>query len=206
MNNVSMKGKSLEEAIRSAAEVFGVGEDKISYRVIHEGKAGVLGVFGGEEAEIEAWIKKSKANYANDVMQEILNKMGLLAIADIARDDEEGIEINIKGEDLGQIIGKDGLTLMAMQTVMSSILRREYGEKANISIDAGGYKEKQKMALERLAQSAADDVISSGQEKVLPPMTAGERRIVHIYLKNNGKLKTESQGEGRDRRLIISLK
>ncbi|MEE8638435.1 MAG: R3H domain-containing nucleic acid-binding protein, partial [Candidatus Margulisiibacteriota bacterium] len=73
-----------------------------------------------------------------------------------------------------------------------------------VSVDAGGYKVKRRQALERLAKEAADEVARTGEEKVLPHMGAGDRRIIHLCLQGDPKITTYSKGEGRERRLVIA--
>lgn len=206
MNKIRMKGKEVNEAVESAAKVLGISEDKVQFRVISEGKPGMLGVFGGEEAEVEAWVAAMPSEAAKDALQEILNKLGLLAIAEIVAAVDDDVELNIKGEELGQVIGKDGLTLISLQTILSAMMSHSYQKKIRVFVDAGGYRDRQKKALERLAKDAADDVERTGQEKTLPPMSAADRRIIHISLKERDKITTYSVGEGADRRLIISPK
>ena len=75
-----------------------------------------------------------------------------------------------------------------------------------LGVDAGGYKSKREEVLVKLAKDAAKDVVDSGIEKNLPPMTAGERRAVHLALQENPSIKTFSRGEGVDRRLVIAPK
>ena len=165
-----------------------------------------MGIIGTKETEIEAWKKISLEEEAKEMMQEILNQMHLMAIAE-ARTGEQGeILIDVKGEDLGQIIGKDGATLNAMQILISTALSRKQGRRVKTYIDAGGYKQKQAKAIERLAMKAAEDVEKTKKEKILPPMSAAERRIVHMALKDNTSITTHSEGQGKDRRLIISPK
>ncbi|MFA4967250.1 MAG: RNA-binding cell elongation regulator Jag/EloR, partial [Candidatus Margulisiibacteriota bacterium] len=182
MNKIKMNGKDVNEAVESAAKVLGKSKDEVQYRVIREGKPGMLGVFGGEEAEIEAWAKTTPGENAKEALQEIINKLGLLAIVELKAEEEEAASLNIKGEDLGQIIGKEGATLMALQVLVSSIVSRTFEKKMRVYVDAGGYRERQEQAIERLAIEAAKDVEKSGLEKVLPPMSAADRRIVHLCL------------------------
>jgi spoIIIJ-associated protein len=206
MKKIKMKGKEVAEALAGAAKVLGKMTDQLEYKVLNEGRPGVLGVFGGEEAEIEAWEKIPPAQEAQDVLQEIINKIGLMAISEIKKDAGDEVEINIKGEELGQAIGKEGATLMALQTIVSSMVSNAYGRKIRVYIDAGGYRERHEQALARLASEAAKDVIESGKEKALPPMSAADRRIIHMSLAENDKVQTYSEGEGAERRLIIAPK
>ena len=206
MKKLSMKGKDVKEAIAAAAKVLGENEENIGYRVIGEGRPGVLGVFGGEEAEIEAWKKSAPGEEAKAVLQEIVDKIGLMAIAELVAEREGEIELNIKGAELGQVIGKEGATLKAIQTIIGAMVSHEFKAKIRVYVDAGGYKERQEKALERLAIEAAKDVEESGKEKVLPPMAASDRRIIHISLKDSNSVQTFSKGEGSDRRVVIAPK
>jgi spoIIIJ-associated protein len=137
------------------------------------------------------------------LLQEILDKMAFMAVAE-ACEVEGGVEINIKGEDMGRIIGKEGATLKALEILVRTILGRLYGERVQVSIDAGEYKLKRKKALERLAKEAADEVARSGEERILPHMSAGDRRIIHLFLQSMPEVTSFSKGEGRERRLIIA--
>jgi spoIIIJ-associated protein len=132
--------------------------------------------------------------------------MGFMAISEIKKDEGDEVGLNIKGEELGQAIGKDGATLQSIQTVLSAMVCNAFGRKIRINLDAGGYREKQEQALIRLAKEAAKDVEETGQEKELPPMSAADRRVIHMSLAENEKVQTFSEGEGSDRRLIIAPK
>lgn len=204
MDTIKVKGKNLEEAIEGASKILGVTKEEMDHKVIDEGKPGMLNIIGGKETEIEAWKRISLDGEAKDMMQEILNRMGLLAVAEAKTGEQGEILLDVKGEDLGQIIGKDGATLNALQILISTALSRRQNRRVRVYIDAGGYKEKQMKAIERIAKGAAKDVESTGQEKILPPMSAAERRIVHMALKENKNVQTHSEGEGKNRRLIIS--
>jgi len=203
MKRLRMKGKTVDEAVGAALEVLGGKKENARISVLSEGKSGVLGMIGGEEAEVEVALRETLEQDAKQVLQEILDKMKFLALVE-GRQVEEGVELEIKGEDMGRIIGKEGATLKAMETLVRSVVGRLYGERVRISIDAAGYKDKRKKALERLAREAAEEVAKSGEEKALPPMSAADRRIIHMCLKEGFGVTTFSRGEGRDRRLVIS--
>lgn len=206
MKNIRTKGKTVEEAVLAGAQILGVERANVEYRIINEGKSGVLGVFGGEEAEVEVREKMPKAELAKEMLQEVLNRMGAMAISEIQEETEGDIILNIKGEDLGRIIGKDGETLKALQNIVTAMMSHEFAEKVRVYLDAGGYRERHNKALERLALECVKDVEETGGEKVLPPMSAADRRVIHVFLKENDKVKTFSRGEGAERRLIIAPK
>jgi len=206
MKKIRIKGKSVDDAVENGLKILGLSKDEANVITVVEGKPGVLGVFGGEEAEVEIRQKMTYAEDAKEVLQEILNKLGLIAVSDIVSMDGLYVNLEVKGEDLGKVIGKDGAMLSSLQLLISSIVGRDFNERVRVNIDAGGYKSKQEQALCRLAQEAADDVAQSGTEKILPPMSANERRIIHAHLQSNASVKTFSQGEGADRRLVIAPK
>jgi spoIIIJ-associated protein len=140
---------------------------------------------------------------AKQVLQEILDKMQFLAIVE-AKMEGERVLLNIKGEDLGRIIGKEGASLHAFEILVSSIMSRIYDEPVKIDIDAADYRAKRKAAVERLANDVVEEVLSTGKPKEMRQLDARDRRIVHMHLKDNQSVKTESTGQGRDRKLIIS--
>jgi spoIIIJ-associated protein len=198
-----MKGKSVEAATKAALEVLKGEEKDARVVVLTEGKPGMLGMLGGEEAEVEVTLKEGVEADANQLLQDILDRMKFMAVSD-AKKTEGGVELSIKGEDMGRIIGKEGATLKSLEMIISAALRRLYAERVRVSIDADGYKDKRKKALERLARDVAEEVAKSGKEKTLPPMNAADRRIIHLCLQEHKEVATESKGEGRERRLVVS--
>ncbi|MBU1026351.1 MAG: KH domain-containing protein [Candidatus Margulisbacteria bacterium] len=204
MKKIRMKGKTVETAVKAALEVLGGEREKAKITVISEGKAAMLGMIGGEEAEVEVVLLGDAVEDAKSVLQEILDKMSFLAIVEGSLGEGEVVELGVKGEDMGRIIGKEGAMLRSLEIIVSSILGKAKGDRVRVSIDAGEYKIKRKKALERLAKDAADEVKKSGYEKTLPPMSAADRRIIHMSLQGTAGITTYSKGEGRDRRLVIA--
>jgi spoIIIJ-associated protein len=206
MKKARFKARSVEAAVKGALEILGVDKENANIRVISEGKPGVLGVIGGEDAEVEVSEKMSLAEVGRAVLQEILDKMEVMAIVEIVESPEDRIGLNIKGEGMGRIIGKEGATLQALQTIIGSILSKEAGGAVRVDLDADGYRKKHEDALRRIAINAAKDVEKSKQEKVLPEMSANDRRIIHTALKDYKGVQTFSKGEGKERRLVIAPK
>jgi len=111
--------------------------------------------------------------------------------------------IVLKTEQPGSLIGYHGNTLSGMQTFISQHLRSKTGEWINLSLDVNDYKERREQNIKSLADDTVERVLSTGQAHILPPMTAFERRVVHLYLAEHPDVSTESQGEGRQRSVII---
>jgi len=203
MKKLRMKGKSVDDAVKMALEVLGAKKEDAVVSVISEGKTGMLGMIGGEEAEVEVTVRGSLEEDAKQLLQDLLDRMMFVAVVD-SRLEDDRVVLDIKGDDMGRIIGKEGATLKAMETLINAMLGRMLGERVRVNIDAAGYRDKRRKALERLAKDAADEVSKSGGEKVLPPMNAADRRIIHLCLKDIPGVTTFSKGEGRERRLVIA--
>lgn len=206
MKKIRIKGKSVDDAVEDGLKILGLSKEDTSILVLFEGRPGVLGVFGGEDAEVEIKQKMTCGEDAKEILQEIINRLELMAVCDVLTEGDRFVNLEIKGEDLGKIIGKEGAMLQALQILVSSMVGRDFNERIRVNIDAGGYKSKQDQALCRLAKEAASDVAQSGVEKVLPPMSSKDRRVIHEFLQSDSGVQTFSRGEGSDRRLVIAPK
>ena len=113
------------------------------------------------------------------------------------------IPINLELEDPQILIGEGGQTLAEIQHLLKAILRRKIQEPFFIDLDISGYKKKKFEYLKELARSAADEVTITKKEKVLSPMPAYERRIIHLELAGRSDITTESIGQEPERRVVI---
>ncbi|MBN3033109.1 MAG: KH domain-containing protein [Candidatus Saganbacteria bacterium] len=206
MKSVKMKGKNVDEATEAALAVLGISKDQAVVRTINEGKPGVMGLLGGEEAEVEVIVKEGGGEEARQTLQNILDKMGLLAVAEITGEAEGEAKLAVKGEDMGRIIGKEGAMLKSLELVVGSIVRKIVGAPVRVRIDAGGYMEKREKVLQKLAAEVAEEVEKSGRERVLPYMEASDRRVIHLFIQDKTNLKSYSVGEGKERRMVIAPK
>jgi len=206
MKSIKMKGKTVDEATKVALGVLKVGINDVNVRVIGEGKPAMMGILGGEEAEIEMTVKGSSKDEAQQILQTILDKMGFMAIVDAEEREEGAVLLSVKGEDMGRIIGKEGAMLKSLEVIANAMVWKITGQRTRINIDAGGYKEKREKVLEKLAAEIAEEVEQTGKERVMPFMSAADRRVIHMYIKNNPKITSFSKGEGKDRRMVIAPK
>ncbi|GAB4495167.1 MAG: KH domain-containing protein [Anaerolineales bacterium] len=110
---------------------------------------------------------------------------------------------DITGPDLSILIGRQSQTLQALQYITSLILGKELERNVPLIVDVQGYRTRRKAQLERLAQRMAEQVARTGRSQSLEPMTASERRIVHMVLRNHPKVYTESTGEDPQRKVMI---
>jgi spoIIIJ-associated protein len=119
--------------------------------------------------------------------------------------DEEMIEVQIVGDDLGLLIGPKGQTLIAVQELARTVVQRraEGNPRGRFRIDVGGYRQRRREALERFTQTVADEVKASGVQKALEPMNASDRKVVHDTVNEIDGVETTSEGEEPRRRVVI---
>jgi spoIIIJ-associated protein len=113
------------------------------------------------------------------------------------------VALNIIGDDLGILIGRRGQTLSSLQYLVYLMLSHQTKARVPLVIDVDGYRERRAEALRRLALHMSEQVSSTGQSVTLEPMSAGERRIIHLALQDNPGVSTQSIGEGEERRVTI---
>ncbi len=159
---------------------------------------------GGNPPELEA--------VSTDVVSTLLDKMGLIAAVEVA--DRGGkvdpvsrevapLVLNVVGDDLGVLIGRRGETLRDLQFIVRLIVSRKIGQWPNLVLDVEGYKARRVNGLQALAKRMADQVRQTRQPMVLEPMPAHERRIVHLTLRDDPDVYTESTGEDEARKVQI---
>ncbi len=124
-----------------------------------------------------------------------------------ARTRNDTINAEILGGDPGKVIGREGRTLAAIEFLANTVIAKEQGHGGpRVSVDAAGYRRRHEERLLDQARRHAAKVRKSGEDMELEPMNAADRRIIHIALKEDAFVMTESVGEGRDRRLVIKAR
>lgn len=119
------------------------------------------------------------------------------------RDDRRNIHVDIRGDDLSVLIGRHSETLNAFQYVASLVVGKETGEWVQLSVDVEGYRDRREKQLIQMAMRMADQVAKNGKRQSLEPMPSGERRIIHIALRDHPDVITESAGEEPHRKITI---
>lgn len=147
---------------------------------------------------------ENAGDIAAELLDQLLQKMGIDAEIEIR--DEEPVTLNVIGEDLGILIGRRGETLSALQFVLNQMLNHNTGQWLGVVVDAEDYRLRREDQLRGLARRMADRARYYKQSVTLDPMPPNERRIVHITLADHPQVETHSEGEGEDRRVVISPK
>ncbi len=138
------------------------------------------------------------------LVKQIVDAMGIEAEVRIKSDKPEEVTVELIGEDVGIIIGKHGSTLDSLQYLVGIAANKGHTEKRRIVLDAEGYRDKQCSALEKKAKEYARAVRERGEEAVLEPQPARDRRVIHMTLADDPDVYTYSEGEGEDRHVVIS--
>ncbi len=217
MENLEISAKTVEEAIQRALEQLGVSREEVKVTIVKEGKSGLLGL-GAEEAivrvsRLEAE-DKSMRETAQGVVEAIVAKLEVEASvvpqpSPLAEGGDEAmapIAFDIKGDDVGILIGRRGQTLACLQYIVRLIMASQTKRWLPITIDVEGYRQRRNKSLQALAQRIADQVKTRKAPFTLRPMPSYERRIIHLALAEHPDVTTESIGTGEARRVVISPK
>jgi spoIIIJ-associated protein len=154
-------------------------------------------------------ISEDEARISAETLRELLAQMDIHAEVETYRANAESPEedapwvLDIHGPDLGILIGRRGETLNAMQYITRLIVSRELQRRANIVVDVEGYKMRREQSLRKLAKRMADQARRMGRTVTLEPMPPNERRIIHIALREDQSVSTESVGAGDQRKVTI---
>ncbi len=150
--------------------------------------------------------KKKIEDIIKETVREMLEKMGFkgeIELKVISDGEKENIVCNIKTSDSSFLIGQYGVNLQAIQHIARLLVRKKTDDKVNFIIDVNSYREDKNSSIVQLAKDMAEQAVREKRAVVLRPMSPYERRIIHMELAKNSQVKTESIGEGEDRKIVI---
>jgi spoIIIJ-associated protein len=137
------------------------------------------------------------------ILERIVDELDVDASVEVNEEPEE-IVGRVEGEDLGLLIGRRGQTIDAVQLLCYRAAFRGRQDRKRVTVDAAGYRERRREALERQADRAAERALKSSNEIELEPMTATERRVVHQHLKDKPGIETFSEGDEPERCVVVA--
>ena len=191
----------------------GIDKAAVQFEVVTEGERGLLGV-GYEPARVlasapaasleAAAIDESElAADARSLVTRVTSALGVGGHLDVVEGDS-AIVVTCSGEDVALLIGRHGQTIDAVQYLLNAISHRAHGdERKEIVVDAAGYRDRRRATLEALAERTAEQVRASGDRVELEPMTAVERKVVHLKLKELAGVQTASEGAEPNRYVVV---
>jgi spoIIIJ-associated protein len=226
--SVEVSARSVDEAVLQGLQQLGLSRDEVEIEVIKQGSRGLLGLLSEDAVvRVTARVAASEvrtpaappaadqdemARLGTEVLQNLVNYMGLRA--HVTREStplesqtsSESVLLNVNGSDLGLLIGRRGETLRDLQFLTCLIISRNAQHWPNLIVDVEHYKSRREKSLIGLARRMADRVRLSSQSVSLEPMPPHERRIVHLALRDDPDVFTESVGQDERRKVVIMLK
>jgi spoIIIJ-associated protein len=220
---VEATGETVGEAKWSALRELerqrpGLDKSAVRFQVVSEGERGLLGV-GFTPARVIATVsadavaqpaavaapedESDLAGEARELVQRIVDGIGVPAHVEVDEGDET-ITVTCTGPDLGMLIGRHGQTIDAIQYLANATMYRGHAdERKEVVVDAAGYRARRRASLEALAVRSAERALASSEAVELDPMTAVERKVVHIRLKEFDGVETTSEGTEPNRYVVI---
>ena len=217
---VEAEGETVGEAKWAALRelelrVQGLDRDAVQFEVLTEGERGLLGV-GYTPARVAATVDAEATRAAaeprdetplgelvRDLVERVAAAAGVPCRVDVTEDDER-ITAVCTGPDLGLLIGRHGQTIDALQYLANAIVaRRGDGPRKEVVVDAAGYRERRREVLEALAVRSAEHAVASSERVELEPMTAIERKVVHLRLEDYPGVETTSEGAEPNRFVVV---
>jgi spoIIIJ-associated protein len=217
---VEATGETVGEAKWSALRELekqhpGLDKGSVRFQVVSEGERGLLGVgyaparvIATVPAETSAALAEPRdesqlAAEVRELVERIVYAIGVTGRVDV-EEDEDTITASCTGADLGMLIGRHGQTIDAIQYLLNAILYRRGDEhRKDVVVDAAGYRARRRATLESLAVRSAERALRSGDPVDLEPMTAVERKVVHLRLKEFDGVETSSEGTEPNRFVVI---
>ncbi|HEY8028805.1 MAG TPA: RNA-binding cell elongation regulator Jag/EloR [Gaiellaceae bacterium] len=221
MSNVTVEatGETVGEAKWAALRELelrhpGLDKTAVQFEVVSEGERGLLGVgyaparvVASVPVEAVAAVAVDESDFAADVralMQRVTAVLGVEARVDVHENDD-AVTATCFAADAGLLIGRHGQTIDAIQYLLNAISHRRGEEpRKEVVVDAAGYRERRRATLESLALRTAEQVRATGEPADLEPMTAVERKVVHLVLKEREGVETRSEGTEPNRYVVVA--
>ena len=206
MEFIEISAKNVDDAITQATVQLGITSDQLEYEVLDKGSTGFLGI-GSKNAVIKARKKFSIDENVVEFLSSIFDAMKMEVEILVAVNEEEHIiEVELKGDDMGILIGKRGQTLDSLQYLTNLAINKHSDGYYKGKIDTEDYRKRRKGTLEDLAKNIAYKVKRTKRPVSLEPMNPFERRIIHSALQNDRYVTTHSEGDEPYRHVVVTLK
>jgi spoIIIJ-associated protein len=153
----------------------------------------------------EGMTLEEQGEIARNFLAGLVEELGLQAAVEVRVIDEETVEVAATGDELGMLVGPRGSTLAALQDVTRTVVQRHCPSRTDrILVDVAGYRQKRAEALQRFTDQIASEVIESGSERALEPMSPADRKVVHDAANLLDGVVTRSEGEDPQRFVVIA--
>ena len=206
MDYIEVTGKTVEDARTEALIKLGTTSDQIEVEILEKGSSGFLGI-GSKPAVIRVRRKFTMEDCVRDFLTQVFDAMDLTVDISVEVEvDNHTVNVELKGDEMGVLIGKRGQTLDSLQYLTSLALNRHTDEYVKVKLDTEDYRKRRKETLENLAKNIAYKVKRTRRPVSLEPMNPYERRIIHAAVQNDKYVSTHSEGEEPHRHVVVTLK
>ncbi len=204
MKEITCQGNTIDAATDEALKQLGAARDEVAVEPVSAGSSGFLGLFGRKPAQVRVSLRPDEKIQALVFMRNILRMMNIETEMDVKKEDGE-IVITL-GESASSLIGSRGQTLDSLQYLVSRFLSgdKDRDDFSKVVIDIDNYRDKREDDLKDMAVRMAEQVAKNKRDMRTDPLTAPERRIVHMTLKENPDVTTFSIGDGSRKRIVIA--
>ena len=203
MEFIEVSAKTVEDALTEALVQLGATSDQVEYEVVEKGSAGFLGI-GSKAAVIKVRKKCSVEDSIREFLGKVFDAMEL-EVEIVITNEDNNYAVDLKGADMGVLIGKRGQTLDSLQYLTNLAVNKNTDEHVKIKIDTEDYRNRRKETLENLAKNIAYKVKRTKRAVSLEPMNPFERRVIHSALQNDRFVTTHSEGDEPYRHVVVTL-
>jgi len=206
MDFIEVSAKTYDDAVTDALIQLGATSDQVEIEVIEKGSVGFLGI-GSKPAKIRVTKKFNVESYLRKFLSDIFTAMKLDVEIDIQLDEENhNIDVDLKGPEMGVLIGKRGQTLDSLQLLANNAVHKNFEVYYKVKLDTENYRVRRRETLENLARNISYKVKRTKRSVSLEPMNPFERRVIHSALQNDRYVTTHSEGEEPFRHVVVTLK
>ena len=206
MEFIEVSAKTVDEALTEASISLGIPSSEIEYEVLEKGSTGFLGI-GSKDAVIKSRKKFSIEEIVKEFLKSVFHAMDMpVEIIVKVNEEEKLIDVELKGEDMGILIGKRGQTLDSLQYLTNLAVNKNSENYYKVKVDTEDYRKRRKDTLENLAKNIAYKVKRTKRPVELEPMNPFERRVIHSALQNDRYVTTHSEGDEPYRHVVVTLK
>ena len=204
MEFIEVSAKTVEDSLTEALVQLGATSDQVEYEVVEKGSSGFLGI-GSKAAAIKVRKKCSVEDSIREFLGKVFDAMDL-EVEIVITNEDNNYAVDLKGADMGVLIGKRGQTLDSLQYLANLAVNKNIEEHVKVKIDTEDYRNRRKETLENLAKNIAYKVKRTKRAVSLEPMNPFERRVIHSALQNDKFVTTHSEGEEPYRHVVVTLK
>ncbi len=207
MEYIEVSAKTVDDALTEASIKLGTTSENLEYEIIDKGSTGFLGI-GSRDAVIK--VKKAAIGIEDEIrefLDSVFKAMDLeVEIIIKVDEDNKNVDVELKGSEMGVLIGKRGQTLDSLQYLTNLAINKQSENYYKVKIDTEDYRKRRRETLENLAKNIAYKVKRTKRPVSLEPMNPFERRVIHSALQNDRFVTTHSEGEEPYRHVVVTLK